>query len=195
MSDLSKRVEALLDKYRRDKGGHYDSTLLRAQDGADLAKALRVLLAHREEERKCDRCGKVIIGDLAWYEHREVMCPLRYSAPRVEAKAEAGQVHEEPKNIEWVCAQIADCVWGCSWPPLDLTEEEISRIRKGAQYLMTSLRPAPAYALREDFLAFCEVVLKWLDAPMGFRAVSLEDIHAMTRKHISALRQSAKEGA
>ena len=56
-------------------------------------------------------------------------------------------------------------------------------------------RPAPAYALREDFLAFCEVVLKWLDAPMGFRAVSLEDIHAMTRKHISALRQSAKEGA
>ena len=109
--------------------------------------------------------------------------------------AGAGQVHEEPKNIEWVCAQIADCVWGCSWPPLDLTEEEISRIREGAQYLMTSLRPAPADALREDFLAFCEVVLKWLDAPMGFRAVSLEDIHAMTRKHISALRQSAKEGA
>lgn len=67
----------------------------------------------------------------------------------VEAKAGAGQVHEEPKNIEWVCAQIADCIWGCSWPPLDFTEEEISRIRKGAQYLMTSLRPAPAYALRE----------------------------------------------
>ena len=119
----------------------------------------------------------------------------RAEARPVEAKAEAGQVHEEPKNIEWVCAQIADCVWGCSWPPLDLTEEEISRIREGAQYLMTSLRPAPADALREDFLAFCEVVLKWLDAPMGFRAVSLEDIHAMTRKHISALRQSAKEGA
>ena len=58
--------------------------------------------------------------------------------------AGAGQVHEEPKNIEWVCAQIADCVWGCSWPPLDLTEEEISRIREGAQYLMTSLRPASA---------------------------------------------------
>ena len=52
MSDLSKRVEALLDKYRRDKGGHYDSTLLRAQDGADLAKALRVLLAEAREEGK-----------------------------------------------------------------------------------------------------------------------------------------------
>ena len=46
------RLEALLDKYRRDHGGHYDSTLLRAQDGADLARALRVLLAEAREEGK-----------------------------------------------------------------------------------------------------------------------------------------------
>ena len=46
------RLEALLDKYRRDHGGHYDSTLLRAQDGADLARALRVLLAESLEEGK-----------------------------------------------------------------------------------------------------------------------------------------------
>ena len=57
------RLEALLDKYRRDHGGHYDSTLLRAQDGADLARALRVLLAEAREEGKplvCGNCGSTV---------------------------------------------------------------------------------------------------------------------------------------
>ncbi len=113
----------------------------------------------------------------------------------LEAKAGAGQVHEEPKNIEWVCAQIADCVWGCSWPPLDLTEEEISRIREGAQYLMTSLRPAPAAiteGLREAFIAGA-----WWHLMGCHGALTHEKAHDEAKRRYSdaALRQSAKEGA
>ena len=101
----------------------------------------------------------------------------------VEAKAEAGESPQRRTAAEWKTYLDENYL---SFPDVVKCLSDFAEVER--------YRPAPAYALREDFLAFCEVVLKWLDAPMGFRAVSLEDIHAMTRKHISALRQSAKEG-
>ena len=54
--------------------------------------------------------------------------------------------------------------------------------------LSAALRqPAPEQGLLEQTRSLCEMVIKWLDAPMGYRAVTLEDCHEAARELLATL--------